>query len=102
MITAKSPQGSLDMLQASANNFYSGLSMADLKGFHDTHPLNSRGQTERQDRGRGLPRRNSGRQDPAGPLRRVPAESQRVPAEGVDSWDAGGGGRGVQFNQGLK
>jgi dipeptidyl-peptidase-3 len=42
MITAKSPQGSLDMLQASANNFYSGVSMADLKGFHDTHPLNSR------------------------------------------------------------
>jgi dipeptidyl-peptidase-3 len=42
VITAKSPQGSLDILQASANNFYSGVSMADLKGFHDTHPLNSR------------------------------------------------------------
>jgi len=42
MITAKSPQGGLDMLQASANNFYSGVSLADLKGFHDTHPLNSR------------------------------------------------------------
>ena len=42
MITAKSPQGNLDILQASANNFYSGVSMADLKGFHDTHPLNSR------------------------------------------------------------
>ena len=25
-----------------ANNFYAGLSMADLKGFHDAHPLNSR------------------------------------------------------------
>ena len=42
MITAKSPQGNLDMLQASANNFYSGVSMADLKNFHDAHPLNSR------------------------------------------------------------
>ncbi len=42
MITAKSPQGNLDILEASANNFYRGVSMADLKGFHDTHPLNSR------------------------------------------------------------
>ena len=42
MITAKSPQGGLDILQASANNFYSGLSMADLKSFKDMHPLNSR------------------------------------------------------------
>ena len=41
-ITAKSPQGKLDILQASANNFYSGVSLADLKGFQDTHPLNSR------------------------------------------------------------
>ena len=42
MITAKSPQGNLDILQASANNFYYGLSMADLKDFHDRYPLNSR------------------------------------------------------------
>jgi len=42
MITAKSPQGTLDILQASANNFYSNVSMADLKNFHDAHPLNSR------------------------------------------------------------
>jgi dipeptidyl-peptidase III len=42
MITAKSPQGNLDILQSSANNFYSGLSMADLKNYHDAHPLNSR------------------------------------------------------------
>ena len=41
-ITAKSPQGSLDILQASANNFYHGVSLADLKNFHDRHPLNSR------------------------------------------------------------
>jgi dipeptidyl-peptidase-3 len=42
MITAKSPRGGLDMLQASANNFYAGVSMADLKNYHDAHPLNSR------------------------------------------------------------
>ena len=41
-ITAKSPQGKLDILQASANNFYSGVSLADLKGVQDKYPLNSR------------------------------------------------------------
>ncbi|MBV9507501.1 MAG: peptidase M49 [Acidobacteriia bacterium] len=41
-ITAKSPRGNLDILQASANNFYSGVNLADLKSFHDIHPLNSR------------------------------------------------------------
>jgi dipeptidyl-peptidase-3 len=41
-ITAKSPRGGLDILQASANNFYYGVSMADLAGFQDAHPLNSR------------------------------------------------------------
>jgi dipeptidyl-peptidase III len=41
-ITAKSPQGKLDILQASANNFYAGVSLADLKNFHESHPLNSR------------------------------------------------------------
>ena len=41
-ITAKSPQGKLDILQASANNFYAGVSLADVKDFHDAHPLNSR------------------------------------------------------------
>ncbi len=42
MITAKSPRGKLDMLQASANNFYHNVSMADLANFHDRYPLNSR------------------------------------------------------------
>jgi dipeptidyl-peptidase-3 len=42
MITAKSPRGSLDILQASSNNFYFDVSMADLKNFHDQYPLNSR------------------------------------------------------------
>ncbi|MBZ5578604.1 MAG: dipeptidyl peptidase 3 [Acidobacteriia bacterium] len=41
-ITAKSPQGKLDILQASANNFYSAVSLTDLKGFHEAYPLNSR------------------------------------------------------------
>ncbi|MEP6569547.1 MAG: peptidase M49 [Acidobacteriota bacterium] len=40
--TAKSPQGGLDILQASANNFYSGVSLVDLKDFHEQYPLNSR------------------------------------------------------------
>jgi len=40
-ITAKSPQGKLDILQASANNFYSGVTLADLKNFHEAYPLNS-------------------------------------------------------------
>src|SRR5215467_5331284 len=35
LITAKSPQGKLDILQASANNFYSSVGMADLRDFHD-------------------------------------------------------------------
>ncbi|HZT33452.1 MAG TPA: hypothetical protein VFA33_26430 [Bryobacteraceae bacterium] len=42
LITAKNPRGSLDILQASANNFYSGVSLADLKNFHERYPLNSR------------------------------------------------------------
>ncbi len=43
MITAKSPHGKLDILQASSNNFYSvGLSLADIQGFHEQYPLNSR------------------------------------------------------------
>ncbi|HTR47923.1 MAG TPA: peptidase M49 [Verrucomicrobiae bacterium] len=42
MDTAKSPQGGLDIIQASSNSFYEGLSLADLTDFHDTHPLNSR------------------------------------------------------------
>ena len=42
MITAKSPRGGLDMLQASANNFYSGVTLADVKSFVEHYPLNSR------------------------------------------------------------
>ncbi|MBV9957747.1 MAG: peptidase M49, partial [Acidobacteria bacterium] len=42
LLTAKSPRGELDILQASTNNFYSGVSLADLKDFHEEYPLNSR------------------------------------------------------------
>lgn len=43
MITAKNPQGGKDILQSSANTFYSGnLSMAELKDFEEKYPLNSR------------------------------------------------------------
>jgi dipeptidyl-peptidase-3 len=42
MVTAKSPEGGRDILQSSANNFYAGLSLADLKGFTEKYPLNSR------------------------------------------------------------
>ncbi len=42
VITAKSPQGGRDILQSSFNNFYSGVSLADLKGFTEKYPLNSR------------------------------------------------------------
>ena len=42
LITAKSPQGGLDILQASANNFYSGVKLSDVKNFTEHYPLNSR------------------------------------------------------------
>jgi dipeptidyl-peptidase-3 len=42
MITAKSPRGGLDILEGSANNFYSGVKLSDLKGFAEHFPLNSR------------------------------------------------------------
>src|ERR1019366_9424554 len=42
MITAKSPVGGKDTIQASSNTFYPGLSQDDLKGFQEKYPLNSR------------------------------------------------------------
>ena len=42
MLTAKSPRGGQDIIQASSNTYYEGVTLADLNGFHDTHPLNSR------------------------------------------------------------
>src|SRR5204863_9939665 len=41
-VTAKSPTGGMDSLQASSNNFYFGVSLPDLKSFKERYPLNSR------------------------------------------------------------
>jgi dipeptidyl-peptidase III len=41
-ITAKSPEGDKDIIQASSNNFYFGVKLADLKGFQERYRLNSR------------------------------------------------------------
>ena len=42
MLTAKNPRGGQDIIQASANRFYQGVTLADLKDFHESYPLNSR------------------------------------------------------------
>lgn len=42
MDTAKNPSGGKDIIQASSNTFYPGLSLKDLKGMTESHPLNSR------------------------------------------------------------
>jgi dipeptidyl-peptidase-3 len=42
MLTAKSPRPGQDIIQASSNDFYEGVTLADLKEFHDAYPLNSR------------------------------------------------------------
>ncbi len=42
VVTSKTPPPGKDILTASANNLYVGLTMKDLEGFHEEHPLNSR------------------------------------------------------------
>jgi dipeptidyl-peptidase-3 len=42
MVTAKTPPAGKDILTASANNLYVGVSMHDMEGFQEHHPLNSR------------------------------------------------------------
>ena len=42
MMTAKSPKAGQDIIQASSNNFYLGVTLADLKGFSEKYALNSR------------------------------------------------------------
>ena len=42
IVTNKTPGPGEDLLTASANNLYSGVSLADLKGFTEKYPLNSR------------------------------------------------------------
>src|SRR5262249_35377726 len=41
-VTAKTPPPGKDLLTASANNLYVGLTMKELEGYHEQHPLNSR------------------------------------------------------------
>jgi dipeptidyl-peptidase-3 len=41
-VTSKTPREGKDILSASANNLYSGVTMHDLEGFEELHPLNSR------------------------------------------------------------
>jgi dipeptidyl-peptidase-3 len=41
-VTTKTPGEGRDILEASANNLYAGVSLADLDGFHEQYPLNSR------------------------------------------------------------
>jgi dipeptidyl-peptidase III len=42
LMTAKSPAGGKDIIEASSNNFYSGVNLAELKGFPEKYRLNSR------------------------------------------------------------
>ena len=42
IVTNKTPGPGKDILTSSANNLYVGLSMKDLEGFKEQHPLNSR------------------------------------------------------------
>jgi dipeptidyl-peptidase-3 len=42
IVTNKNPAAGKDILQASANNLYFGVSLADLKGFSEKYGLNSR------------------------------------------------------------
>src|SRR5262249_48734505 len=41
-LTAKTPPPGQDLVQASSNTFYRGVTLQDLKDFRDAHPLNSR------------------------------------------------------------
>src|SRR5438105_869604 len=42
MTTAKTPPAGKDILQVSANTFYQGLTLDELKNFQEHFPLNSR------------------------------------------------------------
>jgi dipeptidyl-peptidase-3 len=42
MVTCKTPGEGQDILASSANNFYDGVTMADIEGFAEKHQLNSR------------------------------------------------------------
>ena len=42
IVTSKTPPAGKDILEASANNLYAGVTMRDVGGFHEQYPLNSR------------------------------------------------------------
>lgn len=42
LVTAKAPRGGLDIIQASSNNYYFGVTLADVSKFTEHYPLNSR------------------------------------------------------------
>jgi len=42
MVTCKTPGEGIDILASSANNFYDGVTMADLEGFEEKNQLNAR------------------------------------------------------------
>jgi dipeptidyl-peptidase-3 len=42
LLTCKTPPPGSDIVSCSSVNFYDGVTLADLAGFHETHPLNSR------------------------------------------------------------
>jgi dipeptidyl-peptidase-3 len=42
VVTSKTPGEGRDILEASANNLHVGVTMKDLEGFEERHPLNSR------------------------------------------------------------
>ena len=42
IVTSKTPQAGTDILAASSNNLYVGVTMKDLEGFQERYPLNSR------------------------------------------------------------
>jgi dipeptidyl-peptidase-3 len=50
VVTSKTPGAGKDILEASANNLYAGVSMRDLEGVEERYPLNSR--LVKQDDGR--------------------------------------------------
>ena len=41
-VTSKTPPAGQDILTASANNLYAAVTLADVEGFREAHPLNSR------------------------------------------------------------
>ena len=97
MVTAKSPKDGKDILQSSSNNYYSpNVSLADLKGFKEKYPLNSRLGKSRQGQvdGRGLSRGHAGWKSAGWPLCSVPARRptsiwKRLPDMQTRSQDEG-------------